>query len=994
MIPHKNLFSGALGKLENIGGSRIYTTPHTVSVPAEYSINVTMNIQGNLVGHSLDGRLWLYRRSRRLGIIALKWNTENSELEYATGLNISNNDDVVLACGLDWVLTNNNIFMVTDKGEILSARLFNDNIPSTFLYSLLRSGSIGASGIDPFTGQAWGKRDDNGNSEGTGYFSKSTRLLYPAGSHSFEQCYSLLPPVGDWQIFENFLVRRPDAESISSYNYMQSVRPLIPLEFANGSPMYGTGYNFDHRGIQLAHRKGEFWAKGFQTIGKVSLLPAVFGENGSVLEFYLYIQPDFTLYPYSDFFYCSISTFDVNPDKYLIEDDETLADYEPIMHSFAVSSTPRNWAEAKAICETLGGHLATSTTADKNRFLTSLSTAGCWLGATDEAKKGRWMWITGEDWYYSNWAGSQPDNADNSEHYLMTNFGEAGLWNDSSSTATLLYICEWDYELNENDFLGCLWPNIAPAPIGSEALYGFLSEQADALSGSSCFKSIDGRVLLPESGELLTLSENNARIFFDTLSYKGLLLDDDGGQLMLGEGITDAQDVNCKTLQQWLAPAGQIDAVTDDYIAASADNSAFCTSLITGFNRQFLSPNTIPLTASAFQDSNEVFYRLAISEGANENSRKVFGINKLLSQDVTPEAIDWQNIYKEPVKVTFIKAIDQPNRERFCRSFSYDSNDTSGEDNVVDYGGYPISDYFIYGQEITLYMAHVREDYYSEGRNSYYNTYIDTNYSFTSSEGIANYTTYQVMPYGDPYPELSEVEQYVILSASTKVIFLNPLDGSLHTVSFSRSFQQSFRDTTEPWGRDTLHRHFVSRAEVPYGIGYTENQIGFYGFVYDIDKNHIFGPGDHIGISNAPYVFFPCADLPDFIALLRPNEGEEYIQPSIISPNHNNVIGWNDNERYCNFIFQENSLGVKFFQQSSIHLNSVFSSYSPNTANTFPNYGTKFIDSAGINRSKQNFHITETINEATDNFKLLLFHSEVFPEILDFPAEAERSKSH
>ena len=408
MITRKNLFSGALGKLQNIGGSRIYTTPHTVSVPAEYSINVSYNVQGDLIAHSLDGRLWLYRRSRRVGIIALKWNSRLAKLEYAAALNLSNNDDIVLACGLDWILTNNNIFMVADEEPyIRSIQLFDANIPDTFLYSILRDSNIGTSGIDPFTGQAWGKREDNGNSEGTGCFNKNTHLPYPTGSHTFEQCYSLLPAVGDWQIFENFLILRPDAETITSYNYMQALRPLIPLEFHNGTATYGTGYNFDHKGIQLFHRNGQIWGRGLYHIGRVFLLPAVFGENSEVSEFYLYINPDYSCSPF-------------------------------LKNALDVSDS---------------------------------------------------------------------------------------------------------------------WLDTAIAPIGNEALYGVVSEQTDVLINGGCLKSTDGRILLPTTGEWLTLSQNNARIFFDTLSYKGLLLDDNGGQLMLGENVQDIQNAACKTLPQWLAPA-------------------------------------------------------------------------------------------------------------------------------------------------------------------------------------------------------------------------------------------------------------------------------------------------------------------------------------------------------------------------------------------------------------------------------------------------------
>ncbi len=300
MITHSNSFLGALGNIRNIGGSRAFTTPNTIKVEPAYSLDIDYNIKGELIAHSLDGRLWFYKRGRRLGIIALKWNSNTARLEYATAKNISNNDDVILACGIDWILSNNNIFMVSVyEPYIISSSLFEDDGKDNFLYSILRQSSMKETSSDPFTNQVWGKRSDNGNSEGNGFFSKNTHLLYPAGTHTFEQCYSNLPAIGDWQIFENFLIRRPDADSLNSYNSMLSLRPLIPFEARYGStPAYGTGYNLDHRGIQLACQYGQLWGRGLYNIGRVCILPTVFGDNDEVLEYYLYIAPDFPCSPF------------------------------------------------------------------------------------------------------------------------------------------------------------------------------------------------------------------------------------------------------------------------------------------------------------------------------------------------------------------------------------------------------------------------------------------------------------------------------------------------------------------------------------------------------------------------------------------------------------------------------------------------------------------------------------------------------------------------
>lgn len=324
----KDLFTGSLGKISNIGGSRIYTIPTTVEVSGT-SYEISARVQGEFVTHSLDGRLWIYQRGTRYGALALKFNPETEELEFATSRTITLTNERILARGIDWILTSKNIYMVSDESPyILSASLYDSDIPEKYLYSILRSNS---NTIDPFTKEAWGKSELNGNSDGSGYFSNDTELLKPAGSFVLDKSYSVLPSVGDWQILPNFLLRRPDAALNESYNGQENLRPLIPLEFnKGGNPSYGCGYEHD---ISLAMIDGELWGRGFLHIGKVKILPAVFDESGEVLEYYLYISPE---YPYSPFDEKESSSLDANSDwlklkvaqfgGYLSEQSDSLSD--------------------------------------------------------------------------------------------------------------------------------------------------------------------------------------------------------------------------------------------------------------------------------------------------------------------------------------------------------------------------------------------------------------------------------------------------------------------------------------------------------------------------------------------------------------------------------------------------------------------------------------------------------------------------------------------
>ena len=127
-------------------------------------------------------------------------------------------------------------------------------------------------------------------------------------------------------------------------------------------------------------------------------------------------------------------------------------------HVFKYFSEYKTWGQAKIACESMGGHLATSTSAEKNAFLAGLTTEIVWLGGTDEAQEGTWQWVTGEEWSYTNWLSGQPDNSGSAEHYLELNRDSTGYWNDVSATTTWGYICEWDsleaayYALNDYAF--------------------------------------------------------------------------------------------------------------------------------------------------------------------------------------------------------------------------------------------------------------------------------------------------------------------------------------------------------------------------------------------------------------------------------------------------------------------------------------------------------------------------------------------------------------
>ena len=119
-------------------------------------------------------------------------------------------------------------------------------------------------------------------------------------------------------------------------------------------------------------------------------------------------------------------------------------------HKYMQFDVSVSWSEAKEYCESLGGYLATLTSAEEEAAVVNMVSkqskkSGYYLGATDAEKEGNWKWITGEEWNYSNWDTNQPSNDGNAENYLaIWNCKNNPSWNDKAEGyyPTYGFICE------------------------------------------------------------------------------------------------------------------------------------------------------------------------------------------------------------------------------------------------------------------------------------------------------------------------------------------------------------------------------------------------------------------------------------------------------------------------------------------------------------------------------------------------------------------------
>jgi len=126
-------------------------------------------------------------------------------------------------------------------------------------------------------------------------------------------------------------------------------------------------------------------------------------------------------------------------------------------HAYKRYDTPMSWHAARDLCASNGGHLATITSAAEHEFILRnfASDHVCWLGATEEGHEGKWTWVTGEPFEYTNWASGEPNDYVPNEDYMVMGRSEQTFysfrqWNDHTedglfANQVITYpLCEWE----------------------------------------------------------------------------------------------------------------------------------------------------------------------------------------------------------------------------------------------------------------------------------------------------------------------------------------------------------------------------------------------------------------------------------------------------------------------------------------------------------------------------------------------------------------------
>ncbi|MCD8016827.1 MAG: S-layer homology domain-containing protein [Oscillospiraceae bacterium] len=135
-------------------------------------------------------------------------------------------------------------------------------------------------------------------------------------------------------------------------------------------------------------------------------------------------------------------------------------------HTYVLYDESLAWTDAEEFCESIGGYLATITSAEEQECVESLINEGgkrtYWIGLKGDAEDS-WLWVSGEEFDYENWGEGEPNNDGGNEAYVEIvkvpfDALEFGTWNDmenegdSSGTTSLAYkgfICEYDKDFTE-----------------------------------------------------------------------------------------------------------------------------------------------------------------------------------------------------------------------------------------------------------------------------------------------------------------------------------------------------------------------------------------------------------------------------------------------------------------------------------------------------------------------------------------------------------------
>ena len=110
--------------------------------------------------------------------------------------------------------------------------------------------------------------------------------------------------------------------------------------------------------------------------------------------------------------------------------------------AYTLMNDALSWGDANAACLAAGLQLASVHSAAQNALLlTAAAGNSVWIGGTDAASEGAWVWSpSNTPVSYTNWMAGEPNNYAGGEDCMQ--FYTDGKWNDDGCTKKKKYVCQ------------------------------------------------------------------------------------------------------------------------------------------------------------------------------------------------------------------------------------------------------------------------------------------------------------------------------------------------------------------------------------------------------------------------------------------------------------------------------------------------------------------------------------------------------------------------
>jgi hypothetical protein len=110
-------------------------------------------------------------------------------------------------------------------------------------------------------------------------------------------------------------------------------------------------------------------------------------------------------------------------------------------HGYTITDSGASWYAAEQQARAWGGHLVAVNDSLENAFIAGAfgSYANFWVGLSDEAQHGTYVWSSGEPFAYTNWDAGQPNNANNQDYAALR---ANGLWAGYAASANYRGVVE------------------------------------------------------------------------------------------------------------------------------------------------------------------------------------------------------------------------------------------------------------------------------------------------------------------------------------------------------------------------------------------------------------------------------------------------------------------------------------------------------------------------------------------------------------------------